>query len=66
MAYTLTDILNSIITAIQNVLGSIASAVADNAEVIGTLVVLGGLTYGVVRYGNRIFRQITGAFGALF
>ena len=66
MGYTLQDILNSMLTAIQDVLGNVASAIADNATVIGTLVVLGGLTYAVARYGSRVFRQFTGVFGALF
>jgi len=66
MAYTLADILNSMLTAIQDVLGNIAAAIADNAGVIGTLVVLGGLTYGVVRYGSRVFGQFTRMIGAFF
>ena len=60
MTYTLNDILNSILTAVQDILGNVASAIADNASVIATLVVLGGLTYAVVRYGARIFRGIAG------
>jgi len=66
MAYTLVDILNSMLTAIQDVLGNIATAIADNAGVIGTLVVLGGLTLGVVRYGSRIFNSFTRMLGAFF
>jgi len=66
MAYTLNDILNSILTAVQDILGNIASAISDNAGVIATLVVLGGLTFAVTRYGTRIFRQVTGWLGALF
>ena len=66
MAYTLNDILNSILTAVQDILGSIATAIADNAGIIATMVVLGGLTYAVVRYGTRIFRSVTGWLGALF
>lgn len=59
MSYTLNDILNSILTAIQEILGNIASTIADNAGVIATLVVLGGLTLAVVRYGSRIFGSFT-------
>jgi len=66
MAYTLNDILNSILTAVQDILGNVASAISDNASVIATLVVLGGLTYAVTRYGTRIFRQVAGWLGALF
>lgn len=60
MAYTLSDILNSILTAVQDVLGNVAAAIADNAGIIATLVVLGMLTFAVVRYGTRIFRGIAG------
>jgi len=66
MTYTLNDILNSVMTAIQDILGNAASVIADNAETIATLVVLGGLTASVVRYGTGIFRRITGWIGALF
>jgi len=60
VAYTLQDILNAILTAVQDVLGNVASAVADNASIIATLVVLGMLTFAVVRYGSRIFRSVAG------
>lgn len=66
MAYTLQDILNSILTAVQDVLGNIAAAIADNAGVIGTMVVLGGLTLGVVKYGTRIFNSFSRMIGTFF
>ena len=66
MSYTLNDILNSFLTAVQDVLGNVASAIADNASVIASLVVLGGLTMVIARYGTNIFRRITGWLGALF
>ncbi len=66
MAYTLQDILNSMLTAIQDVLGNIATAIADNAGIIASLVVLGGLTFAVVRYGSRIFNSITRLVGSFF
>jgi len=66
MAYTLQDILNAILTAVQDVLGNVASAIADNASVIASIVVLGALTFMVVRYGSSIFRRLTGWLGALF
>jgi len=65
MAYNINDILNAILTAIQDILGNIAQAIADNASVIATLIVVGGLTYAVVRYGTRLFRSVTGWLGAL-
>lgn len=66
MAYTLQDILNSMLTAIQDVLGNIATAIADNAGTIASLVVLGGLTFAVVRYGSRILNSITRTVGSFF
>jgi len=65
MAYNINDILNATLTAIQDILGNIAQAIADNAGVIATLIVVGGLTYAVVRYGTRLFRSVTGWLGAL-
>lgn len=58
MAYTLTDILNAILTAIQDVLGNIATSIADNASVIASVVVLGGLIFGVVRFGSTALRRV--------
>ncbi len=66
MAYTLQDILNSMLTAIQDVLGNIATAIADNAGIIASLVVLGGLTFAVVRYGSRIINSFTRLVGSFF
>ncbi len=60
MAYTLADILNGILTAIQDILGNIASAVADNAAVIASVIVLGGLIFGVVRFGSAALRRVMG------
>ncbi len=65
MAYTLQDILNAILTAVQDILGNVATAIADNAGVIASIVVLGALTFGVVRYGTRIFGQVTRFVGGL-
>lgn len=58
----LTDILN----AVQSVIGAVASAIASNAGTIGTVIVLGALTYLVVRYGARVFRNVTGWLSGLF
>jgi len=66
MAYTLSDILNAFMTAVQDVLGNIATAIADNAGIIASIVVLGGLTMVIVRYGTNIFRRMTAWLGALF
>jgi len=65
MTYTLNDVLNAFLTGVQDVLGNIAQAIADNAGVIGTFIVLGALTFAIARYGGRIFRTVTGWVGAL-
>jgi len=65
MVYTLSDVLNAFLTGVQDVLGNIAQAIADNAGVIGTFVVLGLLTFAIARYGGRIIRAVTGWVGAL-
>lgn len=65
MTYTLNDVLNAFLTGVQDVLGNIAQAIADNAGIIGTFIVLGALTFAIVRYGSRIMRSVTGWVGAL-
>jgi len=60
--YTLADIMSNILAAIQDILGEMAKVIAENASVIATLVVLGGLSYSMVRYGSRIFRGVASFF----
>jgi len=64
--YTLADIMTNILTAIQDVLGEVAKTIAENASVIASVIVLGGLAYVMVRYGSRIFRGVSGFFRGLF
>jgi len=66
MAYTLADVLNSLLSAVQDILGNIAHAIADNAGIIAQILVLGGLVYGVVRFGGDAIRRITGVVRGLF
>ena len=63
---SLADILSQVLNALQTIIYQIASAIAENASVIATVVVLGGLTYAVMRYGTRIFRGIVGWMRGLF
>ena len=65
-AYTIGEVLNYVLVAIQDVLGEIAKTIAENASVIATVVVLGGLGLALWRYGGRIFRGIVGWFRGLF
>jgi len=66
MAYTLADVLDKVLVAIQDTLYHMADAVAANAATIATVVVVGGLAYVVARYGRRIFTAATGFFRGLF
>ena len=57
--YTLQEVLNNILTAIQDILYYVSSAIAENASVIATVVVVGGLAFLLMRYGSRIFSGVT-------
>jgi len=64
--YTLAEVLNNILTAIQDILYYVSSAIAENASVIATVVVVGGLAFLMMRYGSRIFRGVTGWLRGIF
>jgi len=66
MAYTLNDVLNAILTGIQDTLYNIFSTIANNAEIIATVVVVGMLGYGIVRFGSNILRNVSGFVRGLF
>jgi len=57
--YTLADVLTNILTALQDILYYVANAIAENASVIATVVVIGAIAFLVMRYGSRIFRGVT-------
>jgi len=63
---SLADIMSQILNAVQTVIYQVASALAENASVIATVIVLGGLTYAIVRYGRRIFSGFTSFLRGLF
>jgi len=63
---TLADILNAILNAVQGILNSVVTAISQNANVIATVLVVGGLTYFAVKYGARIFRSLTEMFRGIF
>jgi hypothetical protein len=65
-AYTLADVLSNVLAALQDILYYVSSAIAANAQVIATVVVVGALVYLVWRYGGRIFRGVTGWLRGLF
>jgi cobalamin synthase len=64
--YTLAEVLQNILSAIQDILYYVSSAIADNASVIATVVVIGALAFAVMRYGSRIFGGVTGWLRGLF
>ncbi len=64
--YTLADVLTNILTALQDILYYISSAIAENASVIATVVIIGAIAFLVMRYGSRIFKGVTGWLRGLF
>lgn len=64
--YTLADVMSAILTGIQDTLYYIADTISTNASVIASVVVLGGLTLGMVRFGGRIFRGFGGLLKGMF
>jgi hypothetical protein len=66
MAYTLNDVMNAILTGIQDTLYYIFKTIADNANVIATVVVVGIMGYGIVKFGSGILRGVTGFVKGLF
>lgn len=62
---SLSDILNQVLNAIQTILYEVASAVAENASVIATALVLGGIVYFIVRNYGSWFRSIATWFRTL-
>jgi len=64
--YTLADVLTNILTALQDILYYVSTAIAENASVIATVVVIGAIAVLVMRYGSRIFRGVTGWLRGLF
>jgi len=63
---SLSDILTQVLNALQTIMYEVASAIANNASVIATAVVLGGVVFLVMRYGSRLFRGITGWIRGFF
>ncbi|MEM2446860.1 MAG: hypothetical protein QW734_09400 [Candidatus Bathyarchaeia archaeon] len=63
---SLSDILTQVLNALQTIMYEVASAIANNASVIATAVVLGGVVFLVMRYGSRLFRGVTGWLRGLF
>jgi len=64
--YTFAEVLNNILTAIQDILYYVSSAIAENASIIATVVVIGALAFVVMRYGSRIFRGVTSWLRGVF
>lgn len=60
------DILNSILSAVQGVIGAVATAIADNASTIGTVLILGALIVAVMSIGRKSLGGITSWFRGMF
>jgi len=59
-AYTLADIMSWLLTAVQNIIGEIGKALAENASVVAQVIVLGGLAFAVFTFGRRIIGRVAG------
>lgn len=57
---SLTDTMNELMTGIQTVLYDVASAIAENAGIIATIVVVGFVAFAVMKFGSRIFSGLSG------
>ncbi len=64
--YTLADIMQNILTAIENIIGEVSKVLAENAGIVATVVVIGGVAMLLWRYGTRIFSGISGLFRRIF
>jgi hypothetical protein len=62
----LVQAITNAITALANVIGGVASAISQYANVIGTIVVVGGIAYLAWRYMDRVVPFIRGLFGRIF
>jgi hypothetical protein len=63
---TLADVLTNILNAVTTILYEVTKAISENASVIATVLVLGGLAFVFMRYGTRVFRSVGGWFRGLF
>ena len=63
---SLATILTEILNTLQTVMYEIAHAIYENASVLATAMVLGGVTFVVMRYGSRIFRGFSSWLRGLF
>jgi hypothetical protein len=62
----LSDVATNIINSVSSVLGSIATAIAANAGVIGSIIVVGAVAIGIMGFGQKIFGGLSGWFKGLF
>jgi hypothetical protein len=57
---SLPDVVNAIFNAILSIVSGIASAISQNATIIGAVVITIGLGYAIFRYGRRIIDLFRG------
>jgi hypothetical protein len=63
---SLADVLTNILNAVTTILAEVTKAIADNASVIASVLVIGGLAFIFIRYGSRIFRTVSTLLRGLF
>lgn len=62
----LTNAITGIISALAGVIQGVASALSEHANLIGTVLVLGGVAYLIWRQMRRATPYIGGLLGGLF
>jgi len=55
-----------ILGAVQDMIGWLANAISENAQIIANVIVLGGLVTSVAYLGRRAFRAISGWLRGFF
>lgn len=63
---SLTNAINGIISALAGVITGVATALSEHANLIGTVLVLGGVAYLVWRQLRRATPFIGGLLGGIF
>jgi len=63
---SLATILTEVLNALQTIMYEVAHAIYENASVLATAMVLGGIAFVVYRYGSRLIRGLGTWFRGLF
>ena len=63
---TLQDVLTGILNTVLNVINAIIQVISQNASIIATVIVVGGLAYVVLRYGRRAISGVIDFLRGIF